>query len=724
MSIKIQTEDLAAAYTNLEEICKSHKNEKAKKLYLTVELASSDKPKKIPIEQIITSIQHSFAFSNDSARLRKVNQMYTWLMQIPPFREQFNRSVLEQVRQSMTFLEETALRQLPERLSTLLHIQEYMEKFSLLIEQASLTRAQNNLFSKNPNYIGRKKVSSLAPDEGRFLQKHLKREDLLTLMESPIGIALAATFGWMSSEKRTYFYAPKDFTLQQLEELSMDVEDALNIADPSSRIHAHLRETQSILQYQFAHANLDNQILNLQPSILKLVNKINDSSHFIHSSFPEFSKFWKNSLSELTPSATLLKPLCELILSLHKSVERVHGIREDLYRMYEEHYNEYQRLVTKKETSRDGLASVATLSLDEVSSKVSFRSFPSPENFASRPFGFTPGFSLTPLPLLSSEKSDDSKEPKREVPLDRETSDSIKQARKKAHRAKQKAKSRSLSHTSSPSLTPSTSETSAPSSSSSSSSQSSLNIPEEPSLSSLSSSSSHTSSFSSPSLMSTPSFRSSSSSPTDVAAPPIMPHAATSSRTPPIPTSTTLFANQLGFSSEIYDQRVIDWFENPDSALSQDTYAALTPHQKEKSTWCHAFSPFVDKFVGTSYSYKDQWVTKKGQLHTFYAVVGEVTWKGKTYRGVFQYCFDNHGVLYHRCFGPKSNIELLDIFINRQRPEIEYPSLAESASLGKAKSKPRISSEGVPYEVDPLKVVSFEDPANGLSIRLFKLGLR
>ncbi len=721
--------NLSHAYTCMREICDSHKTKKKakKQLFLTPEFRTSSQPVDLRVASLIRSINTSYTCSTDCDRIAKAHQMYTWLGQIPGLKEQFNDRVIEQINSAKALLDEAALQEIPERLLLLKLIQEYIEQLSLCFEKAASLQVQEDLSLKTLTYLNPKKDSSLDPGKYYAIaQKPVGIQDILSFMAFTVGLALVAKISWVPY-KEGYCLNISVLNNEDLEEIQICFAEVvktgvMRVSYPE--MHAFCEQLNEATKVQIINKKFSKEVEALgNIATIFMANMKSSHFHWITSSFFPFINLFEQLTTELTDGVKK-NSTKDCVFKLHKSFARALGIRDDLHKTYKELYQKYQQLLAEK---------TCRLSSSQEAAPTILSSLSTPEEFAALRFDFTPSYLLSKKKTFSHpQEKQESKAPLTEVERS-ESSVSSKEARKKAHRAKQKMRSSSSQQKASTSIS-----VAGPVPPPSSSSSLSFPITTPPSLSSSSSSailteSTPTSSSTSTSSTKASSFSSSSpSSRTDVAAPPYMSNVAgppvtkgadISRRTPHAPPPTTLFANQLRFSSDDYAQRVIDWFENPKSSLSEARYAAFTPHQKQESTWRHAFSPFVDKFVGTSYSYKDDWVTES-ERKTFYGVVGEVVWKGKTYRGVFQYCFDNHGVLYHRCFGSISNIELLDIFVNRKRPEIEYPSLAESASLAKAKPRAAISADGLPYEVDPLNIVSFEDPRHELSISLFKLGQR
>ncbi len=721
MSLSSPDYFLTKAYDNVFQVLNSHKDKACKKkLYLTSKFEISRKPVEVNASDLITLIKKTFFESADSDRLKKAKEIFGFFMQIPVLKEQFNPSLIQQVKEASAYLHTSQLEDHFAVLTTFSALQKFVQTVSECIEIALNIHSQRTLFLKNGD-------CEIFEDHGKevvsFLAGNLSKEALLSLMNSPLGMALVAKMRWVQRDDQ-YSTPMDDLTLEELEEMSKLLE-VMSFIDCPPKICSFFKAQHLAVNHQFLRKKLEEHERLLNATLLSFQKQLEPDSaysRFIISYLPELVDLYQATIREISKSDT---SLCNSLIMLTSDVINTYEKDEYFYSLYKSNYDCYQQLLLKRP-----LFALSTSTTSSTQDKFSSTSFLTPEELGIGPFGLVNIFS--PLdPSISIKEKEESKEPKKEVLKDGLTAESAalsKKPPKKAHRGKKKPKS-SPSHKAS-SVAPTT-----PSSSSSSSIGVGIEISPSCSSSSPSSSSSAPSTLSSSSSCSSPSFSSSpsptlpssssrTSSTTDVAAPAVIPSACTPSKARPTPLPTTLFANQRVFSEENYAQRVSDWFEHPERSLSQPKYASFTPHQKQESTWYHAFSPFVDKFVGTLYSYKDEWRTKKGERHTFYGVVGEVTSKGKTYRGVFQYCFDNHGVLYHRCFGHKSNIQLLDFFINRQLPEIEYPSLAESVGLGKVKSKAQISTDGIPYEVGPLHAISFEDPRHELSIRLFKMGER
>ncbi len=710
---------LTSAY---DAMAKVHDSQRAKnpkkKLYLTPNFTTSKTPAAVRTDELIAPILTSFTDSMDPDRFKKAKKMFSFLREIPGLKEGLSQLALDRVEEASAILDRTRLHEVCIGLSALSLSQEFIKKIAVILEQAIPIEARLEQLFKT-HACSTKKAGFHPESASTYLpMPSLSDEEVLSILDCPIGKALVASSNWIASDNSVYCINLDNLSIQELEELIQKFEIAI-ASDFAPNIRLLFQAQYEITKLKLEHNKLCEKIFYFKQIFVRTNKQLEDSQYrdFFHFTFPSFISLHDAAQEKFTGETRIGT---DSLFNLYKQTIKAQDAKESLDSLYKNFYEDCQKIISKSKTSSDKLSSTSS----STPAEKFFPTFLTPEEF-SAPRSFTPAMVLMrPTTTILTRDFQDSKAPKAEVSKEKESAAPAKESRKKAHRAKQKVCKSSVSSRKlpTPSHTPATIQAPSSCSSSASSSSSSPSLPAAtpPSLSSSSSSSPPTPLPSCAPSLST----SSTTSRSDVAAPAFMPSTASAPRKRFIPPPSTLFANQLHFSSDDYAQRVIDWFESPEGSLSQVGYEDLTPHKKQKATWCHAFSPFVDKFVGTSYSYKNEWRTDKGERHTFYGIVGDVVWKGKTYKGVFQYCFDNNGVLYHRYFGRTSNVQLLDIFINRERPAIEYPSLAESASLAKAKPRAAISADGLPYEVDPLNIVSFEDPRHELSISVFKLGQR
>jgi hypothetical protein len=179
----------------------------------------------------------------------------------------------------------------------------------------------------------------------------------------------------------------------------------------------------------------------------------------------------------------------------------------------------------------------------------------------------------------------------------------------------------------------------------------------------------------------------------------------------------SLFMRQTVPKHFPYHERVLAWFEDPSIPLSADKYRHLNPVLQEEITWKHRFSRLVDSFVGTEYCLQGQWQKK----NTLYFIPAEIEQDGRTFRGGFQYAFLPDGTCYHRCWGEKSNDELIDQLMNQTIwNEIDFPPLEEALKPA-SKPKPEMI-DSCPVELNPRSgMVTFRE--GSAKITLFKIGL-
>lgn len=192
------------------------------------------------------------------------------------------------------------------------------------------------------------------------------------------------------------------------------------------------------------------------------------------------------------------------------------------------------------------------------------------------------------------------------------------------------------------------------------------------------------------------------------------------------PKAVSLFANRkFPYAKIEYTPRVNEWL-----AISKEEYARAS-EKRQRSIWKHAFR-HVDHFLGTSYCRSGTWVNPDTkQREPAFRIHGEVVWKGVPYPGVFQYTWgrDKDGVekCFHRHFGKKSDIELLDmIFAEQMYSEVDYPSLQKSLAAFKANDKGvhTVIPGEIPCEIDELGTAVFRDEDHDITIRLHRLGGR
>jgi hypothetical protein len=173
-----------------------------------------------------------------------------------------------------------------------------------------------------------------------------------------------------------------------------------------------------------------------------------------------------------------------------------------------------------------------------------------------------------------------------------------------------------------------------------------------------------------------------------------------------------------------HSPRVSSWFTHPEIPLKGENYCKLTGAEKEEATWKHAFSTLVELFIGTEYSIRGSWDNPTtGKKDLLYCIPAEIIINGETHRGVFQFCFDGQGEMYHRFFGKTSNVEFIDKVIEIVRGKIEFPTLLESLRMKEEGTKQTIVVNGAEkgsFQVSPpFDIVTINDTK--VVIKLFKI---
>ncbi len=164
-------------------------------------------------------------------------------------------------------------------------------------------------------------------------------------------------------------------------------------------------------------------------------------------------------------------------------------------------------------------------------------------------------------------------------------------------------------------------------------------------------------------------------------------------------------------------------------ALDRKGYAEAGPLKRQAGFMRHAFTQFVDRFVGGPYS---MYIPASASCPSdTYLIYGEIQWTdsaGKSHitRGQFSYGIDNKGICFHRYLTRKTTDEMAEEFLLERSPA-DYPSLAKSHCLYQTKAKDlsdrvMTTTEGdISYRVGPLDTITFRDEENNCTITLFKL---
>lgn len=170
--------------------------------------------------------------------------------------------------------------------------------------------------------------------------------------------------------------------------------------------------------------------------------------------------------------------------------------------------------------------------------------------------------------------------------------------------------------------------------------------------------------------------------------------------------------------------RVSEWRENPDLALSRPEYAWIAGRPnpdklRYEITWKHDVRNVL-LALGTEYSREYPW--KDGKCYILQAEI--IDQYGTVHRGFFRATFNVKGELYHFDFGSKTNIQMADAIINNKMFNKEdFPTLEDAHRdfLAKEQSESYIC-ENVPITINQIGIVELHEETYDLTIRLFHQG--
>ncbi len=171
-----------------------------------------------------------------------------------------------------------------------------------------------------------------------------------------------------------------------------------------------------------------------------------------------------------------------------------------------------------------------------------------------------------------------------------------------------------------------------------------------------------------------------------------------------------------------YDQRVLDYFNNPEEVLSGPMYEGQSQASKERSRIFHTFAQAVDAYV-FSHGIKSTWRNEKRNKDDIqYSIPGEITIDGQTTRGIFTYCFDENGICYHRFLAKKERKDAMREYMQKGFWNADFPPLSASKEKEKAVKPKPLASDGsfLSKEVNSF-TDEILDPRNNAIIRLYKI---
>lgn len=132
-----------------------------------------------------------------------------------------------------------------------------------------------------------------------------------------------------------------------------------------------------------------------------------------------------------------------------------------------------------------------------------------------------------------------------------------------------------------------------------------------------------------------------------------------------------------------YANRVKEWFDDEPFHLKSESYQHLGLVEKFKQKVYHGFSLRVEEFI-YDYSFKAEWDNSKTQhKDTLFCIPGEIQFKYEIERGLFTFCQDLNGIVYHRHFSKKATKELLE-YANPAFRKVDFPSLEQSMLIEKS----------------------------------------
>lgn len=141
---------------------------------------------------------------------------------------------------------------------------------------------------------------------------------------------------------------------------------------------------------------------------------------------------------------------------------------------------------------------------------------------------------------------------------------------------------------------------------------------------------------------------------------------------------------------------------------------------QREDVWAHAFTPLLDRFLGTPYCYTFTSRRLNNEIHTqhcFIVVVEdeELCSPPETY--IATYAIDQRGVCYHRCLQRKSHSEFFNKMTSSQVHEmLEFPTLQEAAILENAKAY--VEEEGQVMAPDAMGIVTIKDKKHNLTLQV------
>lgn len=163
-----------------------------------------------------------------------------------------------------------------------------------------------------------------------------------------------------------------------------------------------------------------------------------------------------------------------------------------------------------------------------------------------------------------------------------------------------------------------------------------------------------------------------------------------------------------------YHWRILRWLEpdeKSDPFVHDPQYNQSRFSEKAKS-WIiaqHGFAHVVDSMA------ERYGIRRESALY----IVGEMTIRGETRKGLFVYAYDENGVCYHRYFCSKNCVDLLQEYMERGFYELDFPRLKKVPASEKTAKVFSADKSYIEQETD--YVVTIQDPKNQATIRLCKL---
>lgn len=164
----------------------------------------------------------------------------------------------------------------------------------------------------------------------------------------------------------------------------------------------------------------------------------------------------------------------------------------------------------------------------------------------------------------------------------------------------------------------------------------------------------------------------------------------------------------------LYHGRVLRWLEPDEKSdpFVHDTQYNQSRFSEKAKSWIvaqHSFALVVD-------SVAERYGIRRG--NSLY-VVGEMTIRGETRKGLFVYGYDENGVCYHRYFSSKNSVDLLQEYMEKGFYELDFPRLAKVLPTEKTAKVLLEDKSYIEQETD--YVLTIQDPKNQATIRLCKL---